>query len=306
MTVRFIGSGFWGDMAKKVRRSPGACTVAVAYFSKGASERLPLKKGSRLVVDASLQQVSTGQTCPAELLKLVKRGVEVYSMPQLHAKVFVIGNSAYVGSNNVSANSEHRLQEAAIGTTDARTVSDARKFVLDLCKFRQTPEQLLALSKHYQPPKGGGRNAGSDKVSGLLPQVKIVRLKPVEWSDEDERLQAKGAKAAEKGRRFSDGYEVDSFRLTGKVALAIGEVVVQVLDEGDGRIMVSPPGNVLNIVTRNNEGRLVSFVYVECPTQRPRQLASLAKRLGCDQKRLNRNGLVAEPLTAALLAVWNT
>lgn len=306
MTVHFIDSGFWGEVTKKVASSPGACTVAVAYFSKGSSQRLPLKKGSRLVVDASLPQVRSGQTCPAELLKLVKRGVEVYSMPQLHAKVFVIRNVAYVGSNNASANSEHRLQEAAIRTTHARVVSDARNFVIDLCKYRQTPEQLRELSKFYQPPKGGGRNSDSDKASAQLPRVRIVRLKPVELSDEDELMQEKGERVAEKSRRFSDGYEVDSFRLTGKVALAVGEVVVQVLNEGDGRVMVSPPGNVLKIVTRSNEGRLVSFVYVECPTQRRRQLASLAKKLGCDQKRLNRNGLVAEPLAAALLAVWNT
>ncbi len=306
MTIRFIGSGFWPELSKKVADSPGACTVAVAYFSKGASNRLPLRKGSRLVVDASLQQVSSGQTCPDDLLALVEHGVEVFSMPQLHAKVFVIGNTAYVGSSNVSANSAHRLQEAAIRTTHARVVSDARNFVIDLCKYRQTPEQLRELSKFYQPPKDGGRNADPDKTSAQLPRVRIVRLKPVELSDEDEIMQEKGAKAAEKGRIFSDGYEVDSFRLTGKVALRVGDIVVQALDKGDGRVMISPPGNVLKIATRNNDGRLVSFVYVERPSQRRRQLASLAKKLGCDQKRLNRNGLVAEPLAAALLAVWNT
>jgi hypothetical protein len=305
MTVRFVGRGFWGEVTKRVRSTPGACAVAVAYFSKGASERLPLKKGSRLVVDASLQQVSSGQTCPHDLLKLVENGVDVFSMPQLHAKVFVIGNTAYVGSSNVSANSEHRLQEAAILTTNRKAVSDARKFVSDLCKYRQTPEQLRELSKAYRPPKDGGRKNGAGKESVSPFRLRMVKLRSVELSEEDELMDAKGAKAVERDHRLSDGYEVDSFRLTGKVSLRVGDVVVQVMDEGDGRIMVSPPGNVLRVYTRKRKQRTVSFVYIECPLRRWRRLASVAKALGCEQKRLGRNGLLADPLAGELLALWN-
>lgn len=53
------------------------CAVAVAYFSEGASSLLPLAKGSRLVVNASERCVASGQTCPADLIKLVERGVAV-------------------------------------------------------------------------------------------------------------------------------------------------------------------------------------------------------------------------------------
>jgi len=49
--------------------------MAVAYFGKGASRLLPLTAGSRLVVDASECAVASGQTCPADLIKLVARGV---------------------------------------------------------------------------------------------------------------------------------------------------------------------------------------------------------------------------------------
>jgi phosphatidylserine/phosphatidylglycerophosphate/cardiolipin synthase-like enzyme len=57
-------------------------------------------------VDASEAAVQAGQTCPASLSSMLKRGVQVFSREGLHAKVFVFGTTAYIGSANVSGNSE--------------------------------------------------------------------------------------------------------------------------------------------------------------------------------------------------------
>jgi hypothetical protein len=84
-------------------------------------------------------------------------------------------------------------------------------------------------------------------------------------------------------------------------------VVIQITDERRKGVLVAPPGNVLHVRTRRDGNRLLSFVYVERPARRRRQLKSLARSLGCTQKRLHRAGLIrdssfARQLLSALAA----
>ena len=126
MSTAFMSRDIWRQLTKAARGSRQGAAVAVAYFGKGASRLLPLAQGSRLVVDASERSVASGLTCPADLLTLVNRGVAVYSVPNLHAKVFVLGDAAYIGSANVSSSSASRLVEAVIRTTESSLVRAAR------------------------------------------------------------------------------------------------------------------------------------------------------------------------------------
>ncbi len=53
MSTEFLGADIWSDLTAKAKRFNGKSFVTVAYFGTGAARRLPLKKGSTLVVDAS-------------------------------------------------------------------------------------------------------------------------------------------------------------------------------------------------------------------------------------------------------------
>ena len=131
MTTRFLQSRIWDRITSLTKKQTGRCQVAVAYFGKHASDLLPLEKGSTLVVDMSPKAVGSGQTNPAEIIKLLKKGVEIHSVENLHAKVFVLGNMAIVGSTNASQLSAGSLIEAAVETTDEAVVSSCKQFVLD-------------------------------------------------------------------------------------------------------------------------------------------------------------------------------
>jgi hypothetical protein len=137
MTTEFLRDDIWTELTQAVEGSRRACLAAVAYFGMGASKLLPLPAKSRLVVDASDGAVGSGQTCPADLLKLLDRGVILYSVPNLHAKVFVVGNTAYVGSTNVSIRSANQLVEATLRTTEPEAVQAARDFVQQHCLHEQ-------------------------------------------------------------------------------------------------------------------------------------------------------------------------
>ena len=310
MTTEFLSQDIWPQLSKAVRGCRQRCDVAVAYFGAGASRLLPLPDGSRLVVDASERAVTSGQTCPADLLKLVKRGVIVYSVPNLHAKVFVIGRAAFVGSTNVSSRSAAQLVEATIRTTEPGAVREARQFVRKHCIYELTPGVLEQLAKLYRPPqipagKRGKNRATETSRRSTLPRVLLAQLKPIDWPERDLERYESGLVVAKQRRQHSRSFELDSFRWSGQCNYRRRDVVIQVTDEGNGKVLVSPPGNVLNVRPPRNGIGGATFVYLEQPVTRRRQVKSLALALGCAEQRLRRSGLIRDPsLAKALLRSW--
>ncbi|MBZ0070859.1 MAG: phospholipase D family protein [Gammaproteobacteria bacterium] len=310
MSIEFVSQEIWPQLTRAVRGSRQRCAVAVAYFGAGASRLLPLPKGSRLVVDASERSVASGQTCPADLIKLTKRGVSIFSVPNLHAKVFVLGRTAYIGSTNVSSRSASHLVEAVIRTTEPGAVDAAREFVQQHCLHELTPTVLKRLAKLYRPPlipggKPGKRQQARTSKRPALPRLFLAQLHFEDWSERDQTLHDSALAVAEKRRKHPRSFELDSFRNTGKCIYQRGDVIIQVLDEGNGNILVAPPGNVLHVRTRRDGKKQVSFIYLERPARRRRPIKSLARTIGCTQKQLRRNGMVRDRSFAqALLSTW--
>jgi hypothetical protein len=311
MSTVLITQDIWLQLTKAVRGSRQQCAVAVAYFGAGASRLLPLRRGSRLVVDASDRAVASGQTCPADLIKLVKRGVAVYSVPNLHAKVFVLGRAAFIGSANVSSRSASQLVEAVVRTTEPSAVRAARQFVQDLCLHELTPTVLKRLTKIYRPPlvPGGKRGKRTAKASfrrPTLPRLMLAQLHLEDWSERDQAMHDAALLVAKKRREHPRSFELESFRQTGKCPYQRGDVVIQVTDEGGGSILVTPPGNVLHVRTRHDKNRQVSFVYLERSARRRRPVKTLARALGRGAlKRLRRDGIIRDSAFAqALLNKW--
>jgi len=311
MSTEFVSHEIWPQLTKAVRACRQRCAVAVAYFGAGAGRLIPLPKGSRLVVDASERAVASGQTAPGELLKLVRRGVAVYSVPNLHAKVFVIGRAAYIGSINVSSRSAAQLVEAVVRTTEGSAIRAAQQFVHDQCLHELTPTVLKRLSKLYRPPsipggKRGKTRAVNTATRPTLPRLMLAQLQLEDWNERDQTLHDAGLAAARKRREHPRSFEFDSFRNLGKCRYQRGDVVIQVTDEGGGSVLVTPPANVLHVRSRRDGGRQVSFIYLEHPVRRRRPFKTLAKQLGHGSlKRLRRDGVVQDAAFAqALLNLW--
>ena len=307
MSTEFITKDIWPQLTKAVRGSGQTCAVAVAYFGKGASKLLPLAKGSRLVVDASERSVASGQTCPADLRKLVKRGVRVYSVPNLHAKVFVLGRAAYIGSANVSNRSASQLVEAIIRTSDASATRAARKFVLDHCLHELTPTVLTRLAKLYRPPVVPGGKRGKKVAMQIssrptLPPLLLAQLGLEEWSDKEQAIHDAGLLVARKRREHPRTFQQDSFIITGKCAYKRGDVLIQVTDEGGGNVLVAPPGNVLHTRSGRDGKANKTSVYVERPAHRRRSIKTLTRALGRGSKKaLERDGVVRDTAFAQAL-----
>lgn len=310
MTTTFLSSDIWPQLEDAARTARVRCAVAVAYFGAGASKLLPLPKGSHLVVDASDGAVKSGQTCPADLLKMVERGVTVFSVPNLHAKVFVLGRTAFIGSANASNRSASQLVEAVIRTTEPGAVGAAREFVSGLCLHELTPEVLKRLGKLYVAPRIGGGKRGKkaprEKTpSPTLPRLLLAQLEREQLSESEQAIHDAGLPIAKKRRQHSRGFELESFWVTGTHPYKPGDVVFQVVDEGGGNVLVSPPGNVLYMRSGRSGARNVTFVYLELPSRHRRQLRLLARILQCKQVQLYHDGVIRnKSFGRALLNYW--
>lgn len=306
MSTQFLTEGVWSEITKSVKASTLRAHVAVAYLGKGGSKQLPLKRGSALVVNACEAVVKSGQTDPSELLKLQRRGVRVFSIANLHAKVFVLGRVAYIGSTNVSKVSANHLLESAVRITDPEVIRSVRKFVKGLSLNELGPQQLKALKKIYHPPKfvrGMLRNPQKRKaVPPNIPRLFVAQLERRDRDEELEALAERGGEKAANARKHPRTWIQDDFAWSGKCRLAKDDKVIQVTHEPDGSFMVEEESTVLHVESCvSRRGTSQSIVYIERPDSRRRALSAAARKFGCTQKQLRTHGSVRSRAVAQLL-----
>jgi len=272
-----------------------------------------LSNGSRLVVDASEHTVEAGLTCPKELLKLQKRGVNIYSVPNLHAKVFVLGSAAFIGSTNVSDSSACRLLEALLMTTEKSAVDGARQFVRDLCLYELTPRVLQRLAKKWRPPKTGKPSTGPEDDDGtgpihpVLPRVVIAQLSRDQFTESEEEEHSAGMKIAGRLKKPSKEYIVDSFQSVVGPSYRPCDIVVVVWSVDKKPVVVRPPANVLHVKHVRCDGKRSTFVYMERDSRRtdiPRRV--LDSQLGRNNMEILRGQSVVrnQLVVRRLLAAW--
>lgn len=292
MSTTFVSRDIWSRITKAATTCSATANVAVAYFSKGASRLLPLRQGSRLVVDLSERAVKSGQTSPKDISKLIRAGVDVFSVRNLHAKVFVFRNQAFIGSTNASKASARALVEAAVVTDDRRLVAAMRVFVRSLCLDRVTLHEAEQMAKLYRDPRfalTGERTrrrsnpAGSKPlaVQAEVPPVRVTQLCMGTLDEEEEAAEQAGRRVARKRIQNTRHYVVEDFVVRGRCPFVRRETVLQVTEVGHGKRMVSPPAKVVHLQAVSNRRPKGTIVFVEKPKKcRRKNLKAVVRRLG--------------------------
>jgi phospholipase D-like protein len=285
--------GVWSRLTALARRSKGTA-VAVPYFGSGASKLLPLKKGGTLVVRFDREAVRCGQVNPKEVIRLMKDGVEVHACANLHAKVFVFGNTAIVGSTNVSSSSANSLIEACVEVKARRFAATCKRFVESLKGDKVGLEFAKAMVPLYRPPQFvGSRRGKAQKSRRVLPKhsdLWLVSLVSSEWKEVDYEQEEAGWSQAEKALTNPRQSEIETFAWWGSGFLEKvkrGERVLMTTKIDKRKILVSPPGRVLDIRRYRVKSRKRAIIYVEVPKdKRRRDMNSFIKSLGPAAKAL--------------------
>ena len=239
------------------------------------------------------EAIGSGQVDPREVVRAIRRDVQVHHCSNLHAKVYVFDRTAVVGSANVSHNSEHQLLEACVETTDRKVVENAKRFIHGLLGDRVGLDFARKMIPYFRPPirprTGGPRSRGKKRIptqSGMW----LFSLVELPWQDVDYEQEDKGWAEAKKAIKNPRAFEVDDFRWSeGKTLslLRVGQRIVQCTKTDDGNVLVSPPSRVINIRPYRAKKRKRAIIYLETPRkQRRRQLGAVLKSLGSIAQRL--------------------
>lgn len=316
MATKFHSDDSWSRI-RDLARMRGRRLVAVPFLGKGAIRRLPLQAGDLLIVRLDEATVKSGQTSPFEVGKFLRRGVEVHAQSNLHAKVFVFGKTAVIGSTNVSSTSEEHLLEAVVETSDRRTVSAATAFVRSLRGDVVTPQYAKRLEKLYVPPRilGAGRPRSRQTMRGAGQSVLwAVKLETGAWIDEDYVQQDAGEPLARKKLKNTRHYVVDDFAWTpagfGR-KVRLGQRVLQIVEESSEKVYAEAPYRVVRVQRYRvrNSSRVMVFVERKKRSRRV-GLGRLLERLGPMGERLSRLKTSIELKDKALVyqlgQIWGT
>lgn len=184
--VKFVTELQWDEIAEDLRPGRrGPVTAVVAYVGTDGDTLMPLRKGDRLVCEATEQLIGRGFTNAAVLQRFARRGVEIYSVKGLHAKVVVGKGFAWVGSANAS-NFGYLEAVVRLGPTDAKRVA---VWADSLCiepnlQSKDDLRKLAAIpvTRKFTPPVPAKRRHLLHEVERL----RLLRIYP-EWSEEAEQ-----------------------------------------------------------------------------------------------------------------------
>ncbi len=292
MSVRFLADDIWKEITATAKGRRGVAFVAVPYFGEAGSRLLPLRAGDTLLVNASEVAVKSGQTHPQALRRLLNKGVKLYTLSALHAKIYAFGTTVFIGSANASASSRDELREAVVRVKDPAVAETARRHILSLCTTSLLGQDLDRLAKLYRTPRrpgGGNRTKKGRNTSN--PRVFLAQLVEAVLDND----LSKGAEAGEREAKSNRKIKRSSVEYIWRsdFPYRMDDTVIQVWESANGTLWVYPPAKVVNRKIVPHGKRRMTFVYLENPNSPRRRLDTVAKRLPRrDRNRIHENRLL--------------
>lgn len=177
-----IRGDVWNDpVVLAAAKGADARVYCVAYVTQACDEMF--QPDDVLVCDASRKSVSCGETDPRFLLRLLKRGVKVYSYEALHAKCAVFGDFVLLGSANMSESSACRLVELSVLQKNSRLARGVAAFIMGLSKNanKLSVEDLKRLQSFWRSKQNPWQNKLPKRKSSRLargPSNHVVSVSP--------------------------------------------------------------------------------------------------------------------------------
>ena len=218
MSVQFESDGLWSQLRRLAKTRRRRAWVAVPYLGPGAAKRLPLRAGDVIVTCCAESTARAGLVDPREIVAFINRGVEVHSVSNLHAKVYVFGRRAIVGSANVSATSEQYLIEAGCVLSSPKLVAECRDFVKRLRGEVVELEFARRLIPLWRPPKVFGITFPSRKASRVARHADVVAVALQEegYEEIDQAAADKARASAEQRLADRSRFRMDDFVWSGR------------------------------------------------------------------------------------------
>jgi hypothetical protein len=284
--LQFLGNAeIWHTLRGISRHRKVPLYVAVPFLGNEGGKLLYLRRGDVLVVALTLANCRNGSVCPAEIERLQAKGVRVYLVSNLHAKVLVCGRKAVVGSANLSRTSYRFLDEAATLTTDSSVVSSVREWFRQRMSEPVTPAWLSVCAKAYRPPKGGIGTRGPQKITRSAgSRVWLLDLSLIDYPEDEATVFERGGVEARQELSDPANCEVVPVRLVGNSAIAArispGDTVIQIVENSGSRKVEEVARFIRKRRTKSKRGAVVTYLYLEC-RRRPKTVKWVVFKRQC-------------------------
>lgn len=290
--MKFLTTNIWDRITQSVSEKKQNL-VAVAYFGTGGAELMPLKKGDVLVVDASDAKVQSGSTNPAELRKLLDKGVKIFSHPNLHSKVYLLGNKLFIGSANVSINSKENLFEAVFKTSDPDAIKEAKKYILGLANFLIEKEELSRLEGIHGSVKLTN-NKGKVQDGDFIPKIYFMKIERRDFSPGHEPILKRGRKIANQTSLNGNGLE--EYEWIGVPKFIVGDVILDFYAEDN---LLEPPKRIVHLEFW--EGTDKCFIFCKSSEKKEKKFSpAIEKIFGANP----RQGFLSKEKSKKIMDYW--
>jgi hypothetical protein len=268
-----INDDIWRTLPEVIKTSRHI-DAAIAYFGHDGARLFPLRRGDRLVVDMSPATVKAGSTDPHEIEKLIRRGVQVFTRRNLHAKIVIADRKVLVGSANVSKNSRDILDEAAILTDDPIIARRAKEFLNRICIEPVLPEYLAECKSIYKPPRFISKRSTKGKRTRRAAHAKLWLVNLVDYlSFPDSEIEAfeKSKDKALALLKNTPQSMLSTFHWPHKPKMAdeleAGDWIIQCIRHKDKSISVCPPACLIFVdhYIRNLQGKERYVFHLKYP-----------------------------------------
>lgn len=259
---KILTGDVWGHVAKKLKKKIEV-SAAISYVT---SISLPLKKGDNLICDGSPKAISSGVASAKSLKHYQHKGVNIYSVEGLHAKMLITMDSLVIGSANLSENSKS-LVEASIYTTNKSAIAQAHAFIspflidtrfaLDKAKI----EKLLQIpveKRKYSPngkPKYRNREFGGDAW--------IITTRQLKDNKYNEEIEQTETEIATEKKTVIDSISTLIWPLKSVFVKGakLGDIIIQKFKEKRNTYVYSP--SVIVRITKKSDCVLYYIQYVK-------------------------------------------
>lgn len=231
--IKLLGDDIWPRIRQLARASKKK-RAAIAYVSSDSD--IQFHEQDVLIMNASDSAIGSGQTSATVLRKAFHAGAELYSNPNVHAKLLVFDRTVIVGSANASHFSRDYLHEAAVETDSPSVVGPALAHLEDLKRqSERINDDFIRRIGRIKVKRGGFfQNRSRKRAHNVHVGQHETWLASV-WEEEEKRSELKWIKKGEqlagekKGRSSS---EVPWMRFTGNSSFSRrakpGDSVIQI------------------------------------------------------------------------------
>lgn len=290
----------WEMITQEIQSNNSKSYVAVPYFGRNAFKKLPLKKGSILLVNCSKSVVESGATSPFEIIKMIKEGVSVYSYSNLHSKLYVTKSALIVGSANATDNSE-KLHEVVWYSMLKEEIIKSREYIKSFINPNKqlSIEELENLVPYFNTKPRQEINNGFHS-----PKVSILQFEsfypPEEFYDTNKIIKERNQKEL---LTYSE-FKIDNLCWSSKISN--GQIIIQAYKE-KGKIKYYPPSVVIDTEPYIYENKVYYNVLIKSPKRKKSIDQNNLKELipKEDIKYFKRNTILPIRISKILLVYWD-